>query len=439
MATVADCRDFRKQFESLEPSGVYACQTADDAPWQLLGIAGRLSSAHAREQRFIRQFNEIATRAGLRLLRASRAHAFDAWLNEIRHRTPHHFTAAGGEGFTADRREIPIAQIVPPGAGEREWRFLEAVHAADVMRRETAIRRLIPASSPGDDPRCFIVEPSEDDRYVIVDGEWLYRDCVTRQQSIVTCSMRGQTTKATGTGGVLQHLAAASRELCNLLETDAVEAQARESERVRQPNDRENSAPPTNIFRRQTGGRWEVSYGSDRCVVLKHVEGMTLIRRLLMSPGELIRATECLGADPTVDAGRLIAAPVNEDHATTANAEGIPAIDTRARREAADRVRELQKEREHAQERSDDAKIEEIEKELAAIEKITTAALARHGRVRRLGSDREKARQAVLRRYKTALRLLEQSAPMLATHLRQSIRSGSMFVYQPNPPVEWTT
>jgi hypothetical protein len=233
MATVADCRDFRRQFDSLEPSGVFASQTADDAPWQLLGVAGRLSSANASdEQRFMRRFEAIATRAGIALLGASRAHAFEAWLHELRHRTPHHFADASGEWFTADRREIPFAQIVPPGADEREWRFLEAVHAADVLRRETAISQGKPERSPGDDPRCFIVEPSGDDRYVIVDGEWLYRDCVTRQQSIVTCSMRGQTTKATSTGGSLEHLAAASTELCDLLETDAVEAQARECERV---------------------------------------------------------------------------------------------------------------------------------------------------------------------------------------------------------------
>jgi len=66
------------------------------------------------------------------------------------------------------------------------------------------------------------------------------------------------------------------------------------------------------------------------------------------------------------------------------------------------------------------------------------AAYGLGGRPRRAGSPVERARTTVTARVRDSIKRVEAVHPELARHLRHSIRTGTLCVYEPESPVEWT-
>lgn len=68
-------------------------------------------------------------------------------------------------------------------------------------------------------------------------------------------------------------------------------------------------------------------------------------------------------------------------------------------------------------------------------------ALGLGGRVRRAGSDVERARQNVNRAITSVLRKLEGECPRIGRHLKNCVRTGVFCVYTPDPGyrVQWET
>ena len=208
--------------------------------------------------------------------------------------------------------------------------------------------------------------------------------------------------------------------------------------------------PPTSagVFRRGANGEWELGFGTSRCVGVKHVEGMLLIRTLLAAPGQEFSASALIsdGVMP-VDAQRTVNARPGEDGYTedglvnTAQIsqwDGVPTLDDQAEREARAELRRLLERRQQAEANGNVEENDRLDEEIDALTQQLSADLGLRG-PRTLGSDRERARKTAGKRYRTALKAVGRSLPDLAKHLKDCINPGARFRYLPDKPILWKT
>jgi hypothetical protein len=113
-------------------------------------------------------------------------------------------------------------------------------------------------------------------------------------------------------------------------------------------------------------------------------------------------------------------------------------LDTRARRQYEDRIRDLQAELEQAESDNDYARAYRYQVELDTLIEHLTAALGRGGRSRRAADNTERARSAVTHRVRTAIRQLDRVHPALANHFTHAVQTGTYCSYRPEHPVTWT-
>ncbi len=166
------------------------------------------------------------------------------------------------------------------------------------------------------------------------------------------------------------------------------------------------------------GDMWELTFDGVT-VHLAPSKGLDDLARLLASPGREIHCLELAGA------------AVEERDIGTA-------IDARARRESAERVRELQAEIDEADANNDRARAERARVELDQIVDELTAALGLGGRARRSGGTAERARSAVTHRIRAAIKRIDEAHPTLGRHLGVSVTSGAYCCYRPDREVTWT-
>jgi predicted ATPase len=169
------------------------------------------------------------------------------------------------------------------------------------------------------------------------------------------------------------------------------------------------------VFRRD-GAVWTLAWAG-RAVQMPHRKGFSDLAELLARPG---RAVHCLELDGGVAQGDLGAV-----------------IDARARDEYRARAAELQAEIEDARRAHDPAREERARDELGAIADALEAAYGLGGRPRRVADPAERARSAVAWRIRSALGKLEGEHEQLGRHLRNSVRTGTWCVYEPETPVQW--
>ena len=112
-------------------------------------------------------------------------------------------------------------------------------------------------------------------------------------------------------------------------------------------------------------------------------------------------------------------------------------IDTAARRQYEQRIRDLQADVDAAVADNDLARAERAETELDTLVEHLSAALGLGGRDRRAGSSAERARSAVTQRVRSTIRRLREDLPELGRHLDASVSTGTFCVYRPEHPVDW--
>lgn len=184
-----------------------------------------------------------------------------------------------------------------------------------------------------------------------------------------------------------------------------------------------------------TGEFWTISYGGTTCQ-LNDTKGMRQIAYLLSNPGREVHAMEL--AALAMSGPR--AAPEDRAGLPVAGDAG-PLIDAAARAAYKRRLEELRADLEDAQDIQDDDTAERIEAEIDALVAQLRAAAGLGGRVRRSGSDAERARISVTRTIKDALKRVAQAHPSLAQHLDATLRTGTFCSYTPDPrlPARWET
>lgn len=171
------------------------------------------------------------------------------------------------------------------------------------------------------------------------------------------------------------------------------------------------------VFRRD-GEMWTVGYRS-KTIQLRDSKGLRDLGRLLAQPSRPIAALDL--ASPMVS--------TEGDLGET--------IDATARSAYQKRLTELQEELDDA-----DATNDSERSARAAVERDTlvdqlASAYGLGGRARRPGHPAERARQAVTARIHDALDRIDAAHPELGQHLRRSVRTGRVCVYEPEEPVTW--
>jgi tetratricopeptide (TPR) repeat protein len=166
--------------------------------------------------------------------------------------------------------------------------------------------------------------------------------------------------------------------------------------------------------------------GFGQSVHLRPMKGFEAIRYLLSRPGEAVSITE-LGRimDPADAADRQIDSLEYGDAG--------PMLDVEARNEYRDRLRELRRELDQAQEFNDLGRVATLSKEMEFLEGELRRAVGLGGRERRASSASERLRIRVTNSIRAAVSRIQQYHPRFGAHLTVSIKTGSACYYRPDP------
>lgn len=172
------------------------------------------------------------------------------------------------------------------------------------------------------------------------------------------------------------------------------------------------------VFRR-AGDVWSVSW-QGTYVALRDSKGLQDLARLLAEPGRPFAAVDLAGSDGRVEQSDL-----------------GDVLDAEARAAYRRRLTELDEEASEADDRGDAQASARIATERDALIAQLTSAYGLAGRPRRAGSTVERARTTVTARIREALKRIEAAHPALGRHLRASVKTGTVCVYEPPEPVTW--
>jgi hypothetical protein len=196
---------------------------------------------------------------------------------------------------------------------------------------------------------------------------------------------------------------------------------------------RRSAVEQTNLFRRD-GEYWTVGHRG-LVVTLRDTKGLRDLGRLLAEPGREFHVLDLM-ADGT--GARSIPPSQAAEAGLAVEGWGEPVIDEAARAHYKRRITELEAELEEAQERGDGEALAAAREELDALITALTAAYGLAGRPRRSPDPVERARKAVTRRIRNAMRRIARAHPRLGQHLAASIRTGEFCSYQPERDIVWS-
>jgi non-specific serine/threonine protein kinase len=121
--------------------------------------------------------------------------------------------------------------------------------------------------------------------------------------------------------------------------------------------------------------------------------------------------------------------------AALVEAAGAPLLDASAKAAYRARVQELQTELDEATEWNDTARAARAQAELDALLAELSRATGLGGRDRKTPGAAERARFAVTKALRTAIRRIGEHHPVLGEHLDQNVRTGTFCAYAGT--VEW--
>lgn len=200
---------------------------------------------------------------------------------------------------------------------------------------------------------------------------------------------------------------------------------------------------PSAVFARN-GEYWTLGYHGATFQV-RDIKGLTYIQRLLRHPDAEFHVLDLHSESNT--------AAVSESNRVEKHENALPKgisfrqgltgdagemLDAKAKQEYKRRHRELQEELEELHERGDHERAEEVESEIAFLNRELARAVGLGGRDRRVGSTAERARINVSRAISAAIGKISEHDHDLAAMFDHSIRTGVFCSYATpaeNPPV----
>ena len=190
------------------------------------------------------------------------------------------------------------------------------------------------------------------------------------------------------------------------------------------------------LFRRE-GEYWAISFERD-AFRLKHTKGMTYLAELLRRPGEEVHALDLVTvASSGAPAGTT--APRQEGLTGGGLGDAGAALDPQAKRAYRERLRELEEDLEEADANNDTERAARAREEIDFIAEELSSAVGLGGRDRKAASASERARVAVTRAIRSALKRIRDHSKPLADHLDTTVNTGTFCSYTPDPraPIDW--
>ncbi|HSL74159.1 MAG TPA: hypothetical protein VK853_06815 [Ilumatobacteraceae bacterium] len=188
------------------------------------------------------------------------------------------------------------------------------------------------------------------------------------------------------------------------------------------------SAPPasavastpavSNAVFRAVGEMRTVEWGSSS-VIVRDLKGLRYIARLLAEPGREFHAVDLArlegGVEPSVPVAR-----------------GLPVLDDSAKEAYRRRLADIDEDIADAELNNDLGRIALAERDRAYLVSELERAAGFGGRDRTTLDDAERARVSVTRSIRYSLARLAESAPAVAAHLQQHVRTGTFCQYEPD-------
>jgi non-specific serine/threonine protein kinase len=120
---------------------------------------------------------------------------------------------------------------------------------------------------------------------------------------------------------------------------------------------------------------------------------------------------------------------VENDLVASRPADGGPLLDERAKEEYRQRLAQLGEDLQEARDWGDTERAARVEEEIDALTQALAEAVGFGGRDRTFASPGERARVNVTKSIKTAIKLVGNHSPELASHLETSIQTGRFCSY----------
>ena len=194
-------------------------------------------------------------------------------------------------------------------------------------------------------------------------------------------------------------------------------------------------AAATAVFR--VDGDMRMVVFDDRTVRLRELKGFRYLQRLLAEPDREFHVLDLVA----VEAGTLpTGAPVDHDAVVTRSGDdGLTVLDDKAREAYRRRLAEVELDIEEATRCNDLERVALAERDRDFLVTELRQAVGLAGRHRAVGSNTERARTSVTRALRYAFGRLAEHHPALASHVENSVRTGSYCAYAPEPRarVDW--
>jgi tetratricopeptide (TPR) repeat protein len=164
----------------------------------------------------------------------------------------------------------------------------------------------------------------------------------------------------------------------------------------------------------ESAGSWQMAVG-DRKFLVPNLRGMAMLQRLVSAPHVEVHSLELVsGSAPEADAG-----------------DSGEVLDAQARATYRKRLARLDDELEEAEARGDAKRAERAAAERDMLMKELSRAVGIGGKTRRAGAASERARIAVQRRLREAIKKIGELDAELGAHLDKAIRTGNFCAYRP--------
>ena len=167
------------------------------------------------------------------------------------------------------------------------------------------------------------------------------------------------------------------------------------------------------------GDYWKISYEGNHAI-LKTTRGLRCLSCLLRHPGREFHVRELIAF--------LAESPV-----TLSLAEPDTILDSKAKAEYKLRLDDLRSDLQEAEGFGDDYRAARARAEIDLLAQQLAAAVGLGGRDRRAPSDAERARCAITKRIKQAIKRIATAIPALARHLAAYVKTGYYCSYNPDP------
>ncbi|HEY4272136.1 MAG TPA: hypothetical protein VGM65_09025 [Candidatus Udaeobacter sp.] len=188
---------------------------------------------------------------------------------------------------------------------------------------------------------------------------------------------------------------------------------------------------------------WMIRYHG-HTALLKSTRGLRCLSVLLRNPGREFHVSELVvslmqAPIPASGVARARLRYAGEELVAAGFSDAGPVLDAQAKAQYKRRLNDLRQELNEAEQFNDFGRGIKAHDEMHAIAQYLASAVGLGGRDRKTASDAERARSAVTKRVKKAIKRIKEAIPSLGCHLATRVKTGYFCSYNPHPdrPVAW--